>query len=153
MKSLLFAVVLCLGAIAAPRTAASQVVADTIGPDTVVYTPERGTVTFTHRKHGTVAECSACHHASKPEKPFPEGKTRLKCSECHTKEPVEPLKTSLRRAYHLTAEKTGTCFDCHNKETAAGKTTAPTACADCHKRADLAIARTGGLHLALSRRR
>jgi cytochrome c553 len=119
----------CVAAAALPgRLTAQQ--AET-GPDTVVFTPERGAVTFTHGKHAKAAECVSCHHASKPEKPAT--KENEKCSACHSTPAVEPMKTTLRRAFHNSAEKTGVCFDCHNKEAAAGKTM-PAKCDDCHKK-------------------
>jgi len=97
----------------------------------VVYTATRGTVTFTHAKHATLSDCSACHHDSRPERPYT--KTRQACGTCHTAEPAAPITTNLRNAFHNTAARTGVCYDCHVKEAAAGKA-APTACNDCHKR-------------------
>ena len=121
-----------LGAALLPASVSAQVqsVADT-GPDTVVFTPERGKVVFTHGKHGKQAECKTCHHESKPEKPLES--PRQKCGACHTLEPTEPVKTSLRNAMHDTENKEGICYDCHNKEAEAGKVM-PDRCADCHKR-------------------
>jgi len=101
------------------------------GPDTVVYTPRRGTVTFTHAKHAGLAECASCHHESKPEKPYT-ASSREKCSACHATPPVEPVTTSLRNAFHNTGQDTGVCLDCHKKEAAAGKAV-PAVCNDCHK--------------------
>jgi hypothetical protein len=43
------------------------------------------------------------------------------------------MTTTLRLAFHNTAERSGLCFDCHKKEAAAGKD-APVGCLDCHKR-------------------
>jgi hypothetical protein len=125
------AAVLLGGALLPGRLSAQVQVADTLGPDTVVYTPERGRVTFAHRKHGEKAECVACHHESKSEKPLES--PRQKCSACHTEPATEPMKTSLKFAMHDSDNKTGTCFDCHNKEAEAGKEV-PNRCADCHKR-------------------
>lgn len=113
------------------RLAAQVAASEPTGPDTVVYTPNRGTVTFTHGKHAQAAECVACHHDSKPEKPHET--PRQKCSACHTTPATEPVKTSLRFAFHDTAAEEGTCYTCHKKEAAAGKTV-PAECNDCHKR-------------------
>jgi hypothetical protein len=101
------------------------------GPDTVVYTPRRGTVTFTHGKHAAAGECVACHHESKPEAPL--ASPQQKCGACHTTPATAPVTTSGRAAFHDTANRKGLCFDCHTKEAAAGKT-APTECDACHKR-------------------
>jgi len=120
--------VVLVGGALIPGTLSAQ---ESTGPDTVVYTPRRGTVTFTHGKHAKAAECVSCHHESKPEKPL--AAERQKCSECHTTPPVEPMVTSLRMAFHDTAKEEGTCFNCHKKEAAAGKTV-PATCEDCHKR-------------------
>jgi hypothetical protein len=104
------------------------------GPDTVVYSPRRGTVTFTHAKHAAdPAQCVTCHHESKDAKPL--ASPRQKCGDCHTTPATEPVTTSLRNAFHVTAEETGLCFDCHKKEAAAGKKV-PAVCDDCHKRAN-----------------
>lgn len=121
-----------LAGVAVPRHLAAQVQStEPAGPDTVVFTPSRGTVTFTHKKHAELSECVSCHHESRPEKPL--ASPRQKCSGCHTNPATEPMKTSLRAAFHDTVAKEGTCYSCHNKEAAAGKTV-PQACADCHKR-------------------
>lgn len=117
-----------LGAALVPSQVAAQ---ENKGPDTVTFTPRRGTVTFTHGKHAAAMECVTCHHESKPEKPL--ASPQQKCGECHTTPVQEPMTTSLRAAFHDTANRKGLCFDCHTKETAAGKT-APTECDACHKR-------------------
>jgi len=101
------------------------------GPETVVFTPRRGNVTFTHRKHQETTACVTCHHASKEAKPLTS--PQEKCGDCHTTPPTDPVTTSLRMAFHNTQEESGLCFDCHKKEAAAGKTT-PAECGDCHKR-------------------
>jgi len=101
------------------------------GPDSVVYTPRRGNVTFTHATHAQATECVTCHHASKDAKPLTS--PQQKCGDCHTNPATEPVTTSLRNAFHITAEEKGLCFDCHTKEIAAGKK-APAVCDDCHKR-------------------
>jgi len=101
------------------------------GPDTVVSNSSRGTVTFLHRKHGEAAECTACHHESRSEKPL--ASEHQKCRDCHTEEPIEPMKTSLRNAMHDTEAREGTCFTCHKAEAQKG-VTVPSRCADCHIR-------------------
>lgn len=133
MTSIRLAVIIAALSIAAipVRTSAQQAVADSSGPDTVRYAPSRGTVVFTHAKHAKSAECSACHHESRSERPYT--KLRQACGDCHLAEPAAPVTTSLKNAFHNTATRTGTCYDCHKKEVAAGKN-APTACSDCHKR-------------------
>ena len=123
--------VLCFAALLPTRLTAQQTVADSSGPDTVRYTPSRGTVTFTHAKHAKSIECSACHHESRTERPYT--KPRQACGDCHGPETTPPVTTTLKSAFHNTAERTGLCYDCHKKEVAAGKDT-PTACNDCHKR-------------------
>lgn len=100
------------------------------GPDTVVYAAKRGAVVFTHAKHAGLAECVACHHESKAEKPLES--QYQKCGACHTEPATPPVKTSLRSSMHDTVNKTGTCYNCHAKEAAAGKAM-PTKCADCHR--------------------
>lgn len=130
-RIVLFAAALCVAAALPVRSSAQQAAADSSGPDTVRYTPSRGTVTFTHAKHAKSVECTACHHESRSERPYT--KPRQACGDCHLGEPVPPITTSLKAAFHNTAERTGVCYDCHKKEAAAGKDT-PTACNDCHKR-------------------
>src|SRR4030095_14016626 len=65
------------------------------GPDTVVLTGSAlGGVKFEHAKHSTKeygAQCTDCHHASKPEKPMKAA--QQKCSDCHTKVAAAPMKT------------------------------------------------------------
>lgn len=119
---------LLFGAALLPGQASAQ---ENKGPDSVVFTPRRGNVTFTHAKHAQASECVTCHHASKDAKPLTS--PQQKCSDCHTTPATEPVTTSLRNAFHITAEQTGLCFDCHKKEAAAGKKT-PATCEDCHKR-------------------
>lgn len=131
LRTLVLALAL-LGASRAPgRLAAQEPAAEAPSPDTVVFTPQRGKVTFTHKKHAELAECTSCHHESKPEKPLLT--KHQACDACHTNPATEPVKTSLRMAYHNTAERTGICYDCHVKEAAQGKTL-PIQCNDCHKR-------------------
>lgn len=101
------------------------------GPDTVVFNASRGKVTFAHGAHAKANDCGNCHHASKPEKASTSA--RQKCGDCHTTPATEPMKTTLKAAFHNTAAGEGTCFDCHKKQAAAGKTV-PSACGDCHKR-------------------
>lgn len=119
---------LVLGAALLPREVSAQ---ENKGPENVVYSPRRGTVTFTHAKHGQAYECVSCHHASKDAKPLTS--EHQKCGDCHTTPATAPVTTSLRNAFHITADEKGLCFDCHKKEAAAGKK-APTTCDDCHKR-------------------
>lgn len=113
------------------RASAQEQAAEPTGPDTVVFTAKRGPVTFTHGKHAKAAECVACHHESKAEKPL-ESKYQ-KCSACHTETPAAPMKTDAKNAMHNTVAKEGVCYSCHTKEAAAGKTV-PSKCTDCHKR-------------------
>lgn len=128
--------VLACSLFAAPLEAQSAA-----SPDTIVFVAPRGTVIFTHGKHAELAECRSCHHESKPEKPSDDD--YLKCSACHTTPAVDPMRTSLRNAYHDTVKRTGVCYDCHKEAAAAGKTV-PTGCAECHKRAPGQPAEPGG---------
>ena len=129
--SVLLVAALCVAAALPRSSSAQQTAPDSSGPDTVRYTPSRGTVTFTHAKHAKAMDCGNCHHESRPERPYT--KPREACGDCHVAEPIAPLTTTLRNAIHNTAARTGVCYDCHKKTVAAGKD-APTACNDCHKR-------------------
>ena len=75
---------------------AQETTPDSTGPETVRYTPSRGTVTFAHAKHAKTAECTACHHESRTERPYT--KPRQVCSDCHVAEPAAPMTTTLRLA-------------------------------------------------------
>ncbi len=129
LRQLAFAAVLAAGALLPGKVAAQQA-AEPAGPDTVVFTPSRGKVTFLHAKHAKAFECASCHHASKAEKPLT--KPREKCEDCHTADPTPPMTTSLKQAFHNTVTREGTCLTCHKKEAAAGKN-APVGCTDCHQ--------------------
>ncbi len=129
-RVLTLATALCIAAAFSKQLPAQQPAPIAPGPETVTYTPKFGTVTFTHAKHAKASECTACHHESRPEHPYTA--PQQKCGTCHVAEPVAPMVTNLRNAFHHTAAKTGVCFDCHNKEAAAGKTV-PATCTDCHK--------------------
>lgn len=124
-----FASLVVLGSTLVPGSLAAQA-AEPPGPDSVVYTA-RGRVVFYHAKHAEKAECSSCHHESKPERPLES--PRQKCSDCHTDPPTAPMTTTLRFAMHNTEERSGTCFDCHKAEAEKG-VEVPTRCADCHVR-------------------
>jgi hypothetical protein len=91
-----------------------------------------GGVKFDHTSHLKVAaKCEVCHHASKPEKPL---KSQYEaCTDCHTKPPTPPVKTSIQAAFHNPSATSGLCIDCHKTENAKGKA-APVKCADCHKK-------------------
>ena len=94
-----------------------------------------GGVKFTHDKHEDLAKCIACHHASKPEKALKSA--HEKCTDCHTKPAVAPMKTTIRDAYHDVTAKKGVCMDCHVKEAAAGKKNVPLKCNECHKKENI----------------
>lgn len=126
-----FVAAFCIAGALFRQLPAQQTTAEPPGPDTVVYTPKMGTVTFTHAKHAKASECTACHHESRPERAHT--RSHQACGDCHIAQPAAPMTTTLRNAFHNTAARSGVCYDCHNKEAAAGKTV-PTACADCHKR-------------------
>ena len=101
-------------------------------PDTVVLKGSpMGVVTLAHAKHGKEygGQCVDCHHASKPAKPMKA--EQQKCSDCHNKAAVAPMKT--KNPFHDAAAKNGTCISCHAKAAAAGKKT-PKVCTDCHKK-------------------
>jgi hypothetical protein len=92
-----------------------------------------GGVKFDHAKHSKLegVKCDTCHHPSKPEKA---SKTAHEnCMNCHTKAATAPMKTNTQGAFHKAMAKGGLCIDCHAKAVAAGKT-APTKCAECHKK-------------------
>ena len=92
-----------------------------------------GGVKFEHSKH-TAVKCETCHHASKTEKPL--ASAHQKCTDCHTKAATAPMKTKMQAAFHNPTGQAGVCIDCHKKEAAAGKATAPTKCAQCHQKAN-----------------
>jgi len=114
-----------------PGGAAAQAPGEPAGPDTVVFNASRGKVTFTHAKHSKANECASCHHASRPEKPLTAAKQ--KCTDCHAAEPVPPMKTALKDAFHNTGTGEGTCLSCHAKK-ADTNPNVPSACGDCHKK-------------------
>lgn len=128
-RVLTLAATLCIAAAFFQPLAAQQKATEPPGPDTVVYSPKLGTVTFTHAKHAKLSECNACHHESRTEQPST--KPHQACGDCHVAQPAGPVTTSRRDAFHNTMARTGICYDCHNK---AASKTAPTACGDCHKR-------------------
>ncbi len=107
------------------------------GPDTVVLTGSpMGGVKFTHKVHSTdhaAKKCETCHHPSKTEKPLAKANQPQKCTDCHTKTAVAPMKTKLQAAFHDPMAKAGTCISCHVEQNKAGKT-APVKCNECHKK-------------------
>ena len=131
LRVLPFALLLLGGTLLPGRLSAQVQAGEDMGPDTVVFTPERGNVIFTHRKHADLAECEACHHESKAEKPLES--PRQKCSTCHTNPPTAPMKTDRGMSMHDTDNEAGICFDCHLKEEEAGKKV-PVRCSSCHKK-------------------
>ena len=103
-------------------------------PDTAVLTgAPLGPVTLSHNAHTKTygAKCESCHHPSKPEKALKS--EHQKCTDCHVKTPVAPMKTKTQAAFHDPMAKKGTCIDCHVQAAAKGKKV-PTKCADCHKK-------------------
>ena len=92
-----------------------------------------GGVKFEHKLHAQDRKvaCATCHHASKPAKPM--ASANQKCTDCHTKPAVAPMKTATRDAFHDAMAKKGTCVDCHVAEVAKGKK-APVKCNECHKK-------------------
>lgn len=143
----LLAVLACLSLPGAVRAQQDTVPA---GPDTVLFKPERGAVTFAHRTHAKGTECAACHHARKPESPAAADTARYaKCITCHTAEVAAPMKTTRKAAFHDTDNRAGICYDCHKKEAEAGKTV-PSKCADCHKREEQASRRAPGAAAGVS---
>jgi len=105
------------------------------GPDTVILTGSpMGGVKFEHKKHSTeraAGKCETCHHPSKTEKAATA--PQQKCTDCHTKTAVAPMKTKLQAAFHNPMAKEGTCIGCHLEQNKAGKA-APTKCNECHKK-------------------
>lgn len=102
-------------------------------PDTVVMEGSPvGTVTFSHAEHQAMADCVACHHESKSEKPL---ETRYQqCGECHVDEPQPPMETSRRDAFHDRRGQTGLCITCHKEESDSGDPEPPVQCNACHVR-------------------
>lgn len=120
--------VLAVAALLAPAPMHAQ--AGDRGPETVTFT-RRGTLVYTHAKHAELAECVTCHHESRPERPLES--EYQKCDACHTADPVPPMKTSLRNAYHDTETREGTCYTCHKAEADKG-VDVPMRCIGCHPR-------------------
>lgn len=77
-----------------------------------------GSVKFMHKTHvgDRNAKCEACHHPSKPQKPRTEAEQG--CSNCHTRNPMSPMKTPLRAAFHNSGATAGICIGCHKDENA-----------------------------------
>jgi hypothetical protein len=132
-RTLVFSMALALGAaFAAPRLIAQA----PKEPETVILKGSPlGGVKFEHKLHSKdrAIKCTACHHASKPEKAMTSANQR--CQDCHTKPPVAPMKTGLPAAFHDPMVKKGTCVDCHVAEVAKGKK-APVKCNECHIKAN-----------------
>jgi len=87
-------------------------------------------VSFNHAAHVKLLKgaksCEGCHHKvqGKPAKEHA-------CTSCHSK----PQGTKLGTCADASPSKNPlhvTCIGCHKKELAAGKTKAPTKCAQCH---------------------
>jgi len=94
--------------------------------------PTMGAIKFPHSAHTRVAgKCEICHHASRPEKPLKAPQEA--CTDCHTKPPTLPVKTSLQAAFHNPTAAAGLCINCHKTENAEGKA-APVKCVDCHQK-------------------
>jgi hypothetical protein len=126
----------CLFAVGTAMVAAGSfgtLAAQENAPDTVVMTGASplGGVKFSHAAHQERAECTACHHESRPEMPLTS--EHQPCSACHTNPPTAPMTTSIRDAFHDARAQSGTCVNCHRTESEAG-TVVPLKCAECHKR-------------------
>ena len=126
----------CLFAVGTAMVAAGSfgtLAAQENAPDTIMMTGSSplGGVMFLHGSHKEKAECTACHHESRPE--MPATSEHQACSTCHTKTPTAPMTTSIRDAFHDARAQAGTCMDCHRTESEAG-TVVPLKCAECHKR-------------------
>lgn len=131
-RTFVFSLAVALGlAVAAPR-----LMAQAKEPVTVILKgAPQGGVKLEHKLHAQdrAVKCVTCHHASKAEKPM--AAANQKCTDCHVKTPVAPMKTPTRGAFHDPMAKKGTCIDCHIAELAKNtKTTAPTKCTGCHKK-------------------
>lgn len=83
-------------------------------PETVVFEPKNGKVTFNHSAHAEAFACKDCHHKTA------EGSTPKKCKECHE---------NTFTAFH-SKSSTYSCVGCH-KEVGAGPGYTP--CSGCHK--------------------
>lgn len=105
---------------------------DVARPDTVSMDGGRlGQVTFSHAAHETMTDCVACHHESRPEKPATE--RYQPCDACHVSQPVAPMTTSIRDAFHDVRAQSGVCIDCHKSDADTGAA-APVRCNECHVR-------------------
>ena len=100
-------------------------------PDTVVMDGAAlGVVTFSHVEHAGMAECTVCHHESRPE--MPGSDPYQPCDECHAKKPQPPMSTSLLEAFHDRRAQSGVCIDCHLET--ENEEAAPVRCPACHVR-------------------
>jgi sRNA-binding protein len=105
-----------------------------VARDVVVLTGSPlGGVRFEHTLHAAraAANCAACHHASRKEKPATA--PQQACSDCHTKAAAPPMKTKYQAAFHNPTAQSGICIDCHKAESAKAKN-APLKCVECHKK-------------------
>lgn len=89
-----------------------------------------GAVTFDHEMHAGEREiaCTTCHHPSRPERPLVS--ERQACRDCHAMPAAQPMKTSLRTAFHDARATSGTCIDCHKEK----GDPAPVKCLECHEK-------------------
>lgn len=82
-----------------------------------------GAVKFMHKSH--VGEydvkCEACHHRGRKYltlEGLPQDSKEQPCSDCHTRNPKPPVKTTLQAAFHNPGATAGVCIDCHKAENA-----------------------------------
>ena len=93
---------------------------------------KKSAVTFPHKAHEELTECSACHHTDEG---LAAGGEAEKCSSCH----VEPEDAATPKCSEMSMSKNpyhAACIKCHKdavKKDEASK--APTKCDGCHPKA------------------
>ncbi|UCG81281.1 MAG: cytochrome c3 family protein [Desulfobacterales bacterium] len=121
---------------------ATQGAPETMTMNSGVYAKHTKTlVTFTHKKHNVDYKitCSDCHHLYEGGKNvWKEGSEVKKCEACHTeakapKDDKTPKAEKITK-YHYSAIHAN-CQGCHKELKKTGKPTGPTACKDCHPKA------------------
>ena len=120
---------------------------DIIKMDNPAYSKHtKSIVTFSHKRHfeGYKVPCGDCHHddSGQPRADLKVGDEVEGCIDCHGKPGRAPkvkkgepkLSKSEKLEYHAEALHIN-CKECHKKEKKAGKKS-PTACGECHPKAE-----------------
>ena len=94
---------------------------------------ERSPVAFPHGLHMGDLSCKDCHHWYSSdgknildESKLEEGRSGIKCADCHKRERRSGLRYGLMEAFHMQ------CMGCHGKLKKEGKKTGPRLCGECH---------------------